>query len=581
MLFFFFLFLPLTSCREATEPAANTNAANTPAREKTTGTRGGTVSYRLTTPPKSLNPVMASDESSFLVAFFLTGGRLIEFDHDAQKYVGGLAQSWNLSEDGRTVELTLRDGLKFSDGQPITTADVEFTLRAIYDERTKSFFRDALMLGGKPIEAKVADARRMQLIFPEQVAAPESFLVNIAVLPRHALQDAFNGGTLGESYGVTTDPKTIATAGAFMFDQITPGERITFKRNPNYWKKDSAGTQLPYLDSITVEIVADSNAALARLQEGGLDIVDRVRPGDYASLQTQGGTRIRAVDLGPGLTSDHLWFNLNEGQIEGRPKANPVKQAWFKDARFRRAVSHAIDRDSVARGILQGLATPLYSFVPPSNRVWAATDLPRTEFDRERARALLTEAGFQTRGTTDAPELFDAQGNRVEFTLITPQENEPRKNMAAAIQEDLSKIGIRVQVAPIETNELRRRYNQTFDYDAALFGITVSDYDPSSYSNILLSESGEHYWHPKQAKPATEWEARINELAAALARERDETRRRAVFREIQALMGEQLPIIPLFARHITCAANERVGNYRPSVVVPFSMWNAEELFVKR
>jgi peptide/nickel transport system substrate-binding protein len=578
------LLLPSPSCRQTPDAGTgtNTNSAQTFVREKTTGKRGGTVTYRVTEPPKSLNALMASTEPSFLVAFFLTGGRLLEFDHDAQRYVGGLAETWQLQPDGRTVELTLRDGLKFSDGQALTTADLDFTLRAIYDERTKSFFRSALLVGEgpKPIEVKVVDPRRAQLVFPEPVAAPESFLVNVAVVPRHALQAALDAGTLGESFGVTADPKTIVTAGAFMFDQVTPGERFVLKRNPHFWKKDSAGTQLPYLDSIVVEVVADSNAALTRLREGGLDVVDRIRPTDYAAIQSAAGG-VRAVDLGPGLTSDHMWFNLNEGEVDGRPKANPTKQAWFRDERFRRAVSHALDRESIARGTLQGLATPLYNFVPPSNRNWGATDIPRTDFNRERARALLQEAGFQTRGSSDAPELFDAKDNRVEFTLVVSQESEPRKNMAAAIQEDLAKVGIRVQVAPVETGELRRRFQQTFDYEAVLFGVTVSDFDPSSYSNLLLSSSPEHQWHPKQAKPATPWEARIDELVATVAREADEGRRRAAFREVQALMGEHLPVVPLFARHITCAATQRVGNYRPSPVVPFSMWNAEELFVKQ
>lgn len=576
LLFILCTLFAVAGCREEPPPAANTNQA--PARERTTGARGGSITYRLTSPPKSFNAVMASDESSFILSFFLTGGRLVEFDHDGQRHTPGLAESWRLAEDGRTVELTLRDGLKFSDGQPLTAADVEFTFRAIYDERTKSFFRSALSMGERPIEVKALDARRAQLTFPDRVASPESFLTNVAVIPRHALEAALNAGTLGEAYGVTADPATIVTAGPFMFEAVVPGERVTLKRNPHYWKKDSAGTQMPYLDQLVVEIVGDSNAALARLQEGGFDIVDRIRASDYAALQSQ-AARVRAVDLGPGLTSDQLWFNLNEG--DGRPQANPVKQAWFKDVRFRRAVSHAIDRESIAAGTLQGLATPLYNFVPPSHRNWAETDIPRAAHDLERARGLLREAGFQTRGTSDAPELFDAQGNRVEFTLITSQESEPRKNMAAAIQNDLAKVGMAVQVAPVETNELRRRYGQSFDYEAILFGMTLSDFDPSSYSNLLSSSSPEHQWHPKQTKPATEWEARLDSLVEQLAREADVARRRAVFREIQLLMAEQTPIIPLVARHITCAASVRVGNYRPSAVVPFSLWNAEELFVKK
>jgi peptide/nickel transport system substrate-binding protein len=566
------LLLLITSgaCRQGEQ--ANSNQS--PARERVTGTRGGQITYRLAEPPRTFNPVMAQRESDFVAGFYLTAGRLVEFDHDARSYVGGVAESWRTLDDGRTVEITLRDGLKFSDGEPLTTADVEFTLRAIYGEKS-STIRSALLFAERPIEARVQDERRIQFVFPEQVAAPESYLVNVPVLPRHALEQAFTQGTFSTAYGVDADPKSIVTAGPFVFDSVKAGEQITLRRNPHYWKKDSAGTQLPYLDALMLEVVADQDAAFTRLQEGGLDILDRIRASDYAALQGQSGA-VRAADLGPGLTTDHLIFNLNEGA----PKANPVRLAWFKDARFRRAVSHALNRDSVAAGTLQGLATPIYNLVPPSHN-WAATDVQGARYDPAQARALLAEAGFQTRGTAEAPELYDAGNRRVEFTLVVPQESTPRKLEAAAVQEDLARVGILVNVAPVATGDLSARLLQSFDYDVALFGATLTDFDPSSYSTLLESRSPQHQWRPAEEHPATDWEARLDELVAQVARERDPERRRAAFREAQVLMAEQEPIVPLFSRHVTCAANARVGNYRPSLVVPFSLWNVEELFVKK
>ena len=109
----------------------------------------------------------------------------------------------------------------------------------------------------------------------------------------------------------------------------------------------------------------------------------------------------------------------------------------------------------------------------------------------------------------------------------------------------------------------------------------MTEADPSSYTNFLRSSSPSHQWYPKQEKPATPWEARIDELITAQARERDATRRAAVFHEIQQILAEQLPVIPIVTRHITSAANTRVGNYRPSPLFPYSLWNAEELFVRK
>jgi peptide/nickel transport system substrate-binding protein len=332
------------------------------------GQRGGAITYRVASPPQTFNYLKASDEPSLIVAFYLMGGRLVEFDHDTQRYVPNLAESWRREDDGRSVELILRDGAKFSDGHPITAEDVSFTLRAIYDERTASpIFRDAMMIGGRQIETAVIDSRRLRLTFPDVVASPENYLSNLAVLPRHALEADFNRAALRDAYGLTADPSLVVTAGAFAAESATPGERVTLKRNPHYWKKDGAGNPLPYLDQLVIEVASDANNAITRLRQGSLDIFDRVRATDYAALRSQ-TEMARAYDLGPGLNTDHLWFNLNEAGTTGKPALSPAKRAWFNDVRFRQAVSHAIDRETIASITLQGLATPLYGFVSPGNR---------------------------------------------------------------------------------------------------------------------------------------------------------------------------------------------------------------------
>jgi peptide/nickel transport system substrate-binding protein len=570
-----------TACLKQSQTQAPQGNAAAP-RERVVGTRGGSISYRVATPPKTFNYVMASDVDTLTVALYLLGGRLAEIDHDAQRYVPALAESWQwAASDERTLEVTLREGLRFSDGHPLTTDDVTFSLRVIYDERTASpVFRDAMTIGGRPIEATVVDARHLRLTFPEPVAAPENYLSNLSVLPRHILEEDFNKGTFKDAYAMTTDPQRIVTAGAFIVEAVAPTERISLKRNPNYWKKDQAGTQLPYLDGLVIEIASDANNGMARLDQGTLDIFDRLRPTDYARLRTSQGP-VRAYDLGPGLLTDHIVFNQNMGQQNGKPIVDPIKSAWFTDARFRRAVSFAIDRASIVNSTLQGLATPLYGFISTGNRAWAATDLPRTEYDLNRARQLLTEAGFQLRGTQDAPELLDGKGNPVAWTLIVPAESEPRVAMATVIQEDLARLGMKVQIAAIENAQVAARLTQTYEYDAILFGTSVTEPDPSSYTNFLRSSSPSHQWYPKQEKAATPWEARIDELITTQARERDTQRRTAVFHEIQQILAEQLPVIPIVTRHITSAANVRVGNYRPSPLFPYSLWNAEELFVRK
>lgn len=578
------LLLMATACQQQPPQSANSQTPQNQqqlSRERVVGTRGGSLTYRLTSPPQTFNYMLAKEESSITVGFYLLGGRLVEFDQDQQKHVPGLLESWKWADDKRTLELTLREGLKFSDGHALTADDILFTMRALYDERTQSpVYRDQILIGGKQIETSIVDPLHLRMLFPESVASPEGYLSNLVILPRHILEDDWNKGTLKDAWSMTSDPGRIVTAGPFTVEAVTPGERIQLKRNPNYWKKDSAGQQLPYLDTLVIELVADPNNAITRLQQNSIDIVDRIRPSDYANLRSAQGS-VRAYDLGPGLHTDYIWFNLNEGAPGGKPIVDPTKRAWFADARFRRAVAYAIDRKAIASANLQGLATPLYGFISPGNKTWVATDIPRTEYDLEKARALLREAGFTQRGSSEAPELVDAKGNRVEFTLIVPVENQQRVDMATVIQQDLAKLGINMQPAPIEFQALTGRWTQSYDYDAILLGASVTDPDPSSFTSFLQSSSSNHQWYPKQPKPATEWEARIDQLDNEQAHELDPVRRKSLFREIQVILSEQLPLIPIVARHILSAANTRIGNHRPGTFLPYSLWNAEELFIKK
>ena len=572
-----FLLLPLLfSCRQP--PASNNAPGAAKPEQRGIGQRGGKLVYRVSSPPKTFNYLLANDEPSILTSFFLLNSRLVEFDHSTQTYVAGLAEAWTTGPDRRSVDVKLREGLKFSDGQPLTSSDVAFVLEATYDERNRTeVFRDALSINGKPISVKVIDDRNFQFVFPETIASADNYLYNIAVLSRSALEADQKAGKFSETWKITSPPASVISSGPFVVSSAAAAERIVLKRNPHYWKRDANGTQLPYLDELTLEVVPDANQARVGLDQATIDLVDRVRPTDYASLLNAGG-RVKAFDLGPSLGVDYIWFNLNPAKADGS-RTNPAKLAWFSDAKFRRAISTAIDRDSIAKSTLQGLATPLYGVVSPANRNWANPDLPKITYDLTQAASLLKEAGFTKRGSDDAPELFDAQGNRVEFSLLVPAENEPRKLMAAVVQEDLAKLGIRMQVVPIEFAAITNAWTKSYDYEAILLGLSVTDLEPSTYANLLLSSGEAHQWRPNQKSPSTDWERKIDELFVEQARESDPAKRKSIFHNIQSIIADESPVITIVSRHVVSAANVRVGNFSPSPMFPYSMWNAEELFI--
>jgi len=573
-----FCCLFLAACGQA--PPAN-STPGTKLDQKTNGTRGGKLTYRLTTAPETFNYLLAKDEYTIVAAFFTITSRLIDFDHKSQNFVPSLAETWTTAADGRTVDIKLREGLKFSDGNDLTTDDVIFTLAAIYDERTKSpAFRDAMLVDGKLIETKKLNDREMQMIFPQPVASAENYLVNLGVLPSHTLDADFKAGTLAESWKINAPPASIVASGPFIVESATPGERIEYARNPNYWKKDPTGTQLPYIDKFAIEIIADANNTFVRLNQGTLDIADRIRPTDFNEFTKTAG-QMRAFDVGPGLGIDHMWFNLNTADPAGKPVGSDVKRSWFNDKRFRQAVATAIDRESITSITLQGLASPLYGFVSPANKVWLKSDLAKIDYSVAKAEQLLADAGFKKGGTKEAPVLTDPQNNPVEFTLMVPAENEARKLTAAVIQQDLAKVGIKMQVVPIENAAVAAAWSKSYDYDAILLGLSQTDIEPSSYQNFLISSAGAHQWQPKQKTPATEWEAKIDKLFADQSVELDRNKRLAIFSEIQTVMREEMPVIPLAARHVVAAAHSKVGNYSPSSIFPYSLWNIDELFIKQ
>lgn len=568
----------LAACGAPPKPASNTAQGSKP-EPRTNGTRGGKITYRLTAPPSTLNYLMAKDEAGLTASFFMLTGRLVEFDHASQKFVPGLAESWT-TNDGQTVDVKLRDGLQFSDGHPLTADDVVFTLNAMLDDKVKSpAFHDAMMVDDKPITAKKVSDTQIQFTFPKPVASVENYFVNLGVLPKHILEADLTAGKLAEDWKVDSDPAKIVTSGPFIVTASKAGERIEYARNPHYYKKDSAGTQLPYLDGVTIEVVSDPNNTFARLGQATLDVADRIRTNDFVELNKANGP-VRGYDAGPGLAIDHIFFNENSSGPNG-PLGNDIKRAWFTSKAFRKAVAAAIDRDTICNVTLQGLATPLYGFVSPANRAWVRSDLPKIDYDLKAAEKMLADAGFKKGGTADAPVLRDSSGNNVEFTLLVPAENEARKNMAAFIQQDLAKLGIKLNVVPLDFPSVTERWQKTFDYDAILLGLSQTDVEPSSYSNFLMSSSSAHQWQPKQAQPATDWEKRVDDLFTQQSIERDTAKRKAAFDEIQGIYREEMPVIPLVARHVVTGASSKIGNYDPSPIIPYSLWNIDDLFLKQ
>jgi peptide/nickel transport system substrate-binding protein len=540
------------------------------------GRPGGRLVVALRAEPRTLNPMQAIDAASADVIARMHGD-LLHTDRQSQEVEPALATAWKVAGGGRDYTLTLRKGVRFSDGHPFDADDVLFTFRVLLDEKVGAPQRDLLIIGGKPVLVSRIDDQTVRVTLAQPYAAAERLFDSIAILPRHLLEEAYREGRLAQTWTLTTQPAAIAGLGPFRLKEFVAGQRLVLERNPYYWKTDGAGQRLPYLDELVFTFVGTEDAQVIRFQAGESDLLARANAENFALLQRDRvakGYQLR--DLGPGQEYHFLTFNLNDLSARTLPQV-AAKQRWFNDVNFRRAVSRAIDREGIVRLAYGGRATPLWGHVSPGNRRWVNAAIPKPRRSTEESRALLRASGFSWR--TDGA-LVDRDGRPVEFSIATSSTNRQRLEMATIIQADLKELGINVKVVPMEFRALLDRVFQTFDYDACLFAFGGGDADPNAEMNIWLSRGGSHIWRLGQPAPSTPWEAEIDGLMEKQLVTLDYAQRRRLFDRVQALVAEQLPFVFVAAPNILIGARGDLGNFRPAVLDTSGLWNADQLFLR-
>ena len=562
-----------------TAPASKTNHRGDMAEELLVssgqvGRYGGRLVVTQRSEPKTLNPIVAVDSASREVIQRMTAD-LIHINRESQHTEPALAKSWKVSRDGLRYTLDLRRGVRFSDGQPFDADDVLFSFEVYLDEKLHSPQRDLLVVGDAPIAVRKLDSHTVEFRLAKPYAAAERLFDGVAMLPRHSLEKSYRKGNLDNAWGLTTPPDQIAGLGPFRLKKYVPGERLVLERNPYYWKADRGGNREPYLNELDFLFVASQDAQAIRFQAGESDVASGLSAENYAVLERNRQARgYQLYDLGPGLEYNFLFFNLNDLGSKG-PAQISRKQAWFGDAKFRQAVSAAIDREAIVRLVYQGRGAPLWGHVTPGNKVWLNTAIPRTPASLENARHLLQSAGFSWKGDGS---LVDARGTPVEFSIITSAGNSERTQMATMIQNDLSQLGMNIHVLPLEFRALLDRVFQTHDYEACVLGLSNSDVDPNPEMNVWLSSGGTHVWNPGQSRPATAWEAEMDSLMREQLSTLDFAKRKRLYDRVQELVATSLPVICIASPNILVGAKSGLGNFRPAILDHYTLWNVEELY---
>ncbi len=397
-----------------------------------------------------------------------------------------LASGYELSEDGMTWTVTLREGVMFSNGQPMTSADVQFSVQRAIDEAAFGFILSAIESIETPDDMTVV----FNTSFPW---AP--FLADLSVWAAGIMPADFAGMSAEEFF-----ENPIGT-GPFMFDEWVRGEYIRLVKNPNYWQEGK-----PYLDSVTWTQVPDENTRILQLEGGQAHIVQNVPLNLLDSLNERDG--ITATTF-PATTV--YWVSFN------------TTIAPFDDVHVRRAIAHAIDQDAIAGAALFGHGGPACSVISPAVP-YHDPGTPCLETDMDMARAELAQSS--------APDGFSAE------YLVGDQS--PNLPIVEIIQAQLAPLGIDIEIRPIDPGQFYSTVS-SFDYDMAFTGWTMDIPDPDQKISFMFDPElggGDSY--------STGYDnPEMIELVRAGQQTFDSDDRAQVYADIQALNASEVPFIPL------------------------------------
>jgi peptide/nickel transport system substrate-binding protein len=486
--------------------------------------RDGTLRFSLGGEVSVLNPILSTDSVSSAVEGAIFSGLVTV--NEKLEMVPDLAERWEVLPDGKTWTFHLRRNVKWHDGVPFTADDVKFTFDSILNPKVNSVRRSDFIIEGKPIEFKVIDQNTVQAILPQPFAP---FLINagIGILPRHLLA--------GKDINKADFNRKPVGTGPFSFKEWRSGDHVTVVRNPDYYLGK------PLLAQIVYKEIPDENSRLVALEADEIDETD-IPPKDYARMKTAKGVNVYEYDA---LLYTYLGFNL----------ASPK----FANPKVRQALVYATDKKQLVDLIFKGLASPAYA--PSAPVSWAYSNkVPKYEFDPEKARRLLKEAGQEN----------------LEFTILVNQGNKEREKAAVILQQQYKKVGVKVNVRVLEWSALLKIVNapkDPKDFDAVIMGWSLG-LDPDAYS----------IWHSSQYPRGFNFVKYNNSEVDKLLVEGRTTikkdQRRKIYRQLWNLIAADQPYIFLWYPKTVSGIRERVGGL--SKPGPAGMFlHLEKVFVKK
>lgn len=554
------------------------------------GQYGGRFVMGQTTSPRTFNAPMANEQSSNDINNLLYAA-LTDIDYRTLADIPIMAKSWEFSSDGKTCTFHLRRGMKFSDGHPVTSADVRFSFDVVMSDSLHPSAQEGLsaLVDGKKTKYTYSapDSFTFVITAPKTDALLLAHVGSVRILPRHVLEAPFLAGKFASEYSTATPVAQVVTSGPWRLKKYVPDQQVVLEPNPYWFGVDAKGTRLPYLDEIVFVVTKDQDAALLKFHAGQVDGLDNVKPDDYADFTAKEKAEDFVLhDLGASYNTNFFWFNLNrlklarDGRKTGDPAVEPWKYSLFNDLRFRRAVSMAINRDDLIKGPFRGFAVKNWTILTVSNKRWADSTVTGADYAPDQAKALLAELGLRDRNGDGILE--DSKGHKLSFDMLTNSDNKLRVALATLIKDDLAKVGIEIIPAPTDFNTIVTKTRNEYSYDLCLLGLgSAVPADPGMTANVVRSSGITHYWHMKQEKPETEAERKMDEAFAANTATMDESVRKQTWHEVSQTLNDNVFFVWLPTQIMKIPVSARFGNVDPNPMPHRILWNADRIFQKR
>ncbi len=517
--------------------------------------------------PKSFNPIIAKETSTTIITGFIFEG-LTKIDGVTLQVQPCMAEKWEIDSTGKIWKFYLRKDIVWNDGVKFTADDVVFTFKdLIYNENIPTSSRDIFTIEGEKIDVIKIDNYTVKFILPEKFA-PFLQLLTQEILPKHKLEKTVVENRFTSSWGVNEKVENIVGTGPYKIKDYRPGEWVILEKNPYYWKKDKNGVRLPYIEKIVFLIIPDPNMAILKFRNGEIDILS-IRGQDYYILKPLENIKnFKIYDVGPSLGSEFLAFNQN---LDG--KILEYKKNWFSDVNFRKSIAYSIDRNSIIKNVYAGFGTPQFGPMNSSCGFFYNDKIIKYPYNLEKAKEYLKKSGFWWKNGM----LYDRNNNRVEFTIITNSNNFERIQIGNIIQNDLEKLGMKVNLLPLDFNTLVNKLTVSKDWEGVIIGLT-GGIEPHGGKNVWHSKGQLHFWNFGN-KRNYEWEKEIDYLFEIGTKYLNPIERKKIYDKWQEIVNNYLPLIYTANSNVIYAVRNKFENLKISVYGGV-LHNIEEIKIK-